>query len=197
MQNALAVRRGIICAVCISLCAVFTMLLGQTLGAGSGMVHAPVLVCGVICGAGFGGLCGVAGPLLSALICGLPSAALLPELLCDGLVCGLASGALMRLLSERGETGVYISLVGAALMGRLAGALAEGLLYAPGLPALGVWVVGRAAAAIPGLVIQLVLLPGIIFALINARLIPAPFKASAGDMACPDNKSHSGGEENA
>ena len=44
-------------------------------------MHLPVLLCGLICGGGWGLLCGIAGPVLSSLLSGMPPFAMLIRML--------------------------------------------------------------------------------------------------------------------
>ena len=94
MNTMSSVRRASVCAMCIALCYVLPLAF-HALAAGSMLspMHIPVLLCGIICGPGYGVFCGIAGPVLSSVLSGMPSAtgliAMVPELLTYGLVCGL------------------------------------------------------------------------------------------------------------
>ena len=46
-------------------------------------MHIPVLLCGMAAGPVYGLLCGVLTPALSALMTGMPGAAVLPGMLCE------------------------------------------------------------------------------------------------------------------
>ena len=118
------VKRSILTAVCIALCAVLPMAFCAIPNAGAvySPMHIPVLLCGLICGGGYGVLCGLAGPILSALITGMPSIALLPVTLVECVCCGGLSGLLMaRLRTEKVFADLYISMLAAMLIGRIAG----------------------------------------------------------------------------
>ncbi|HHU82346.1 MAG TPA: ECF transporter S component, partial [Firmicutes bacterium] len=85
------VKRSVITAACIGLCVVLPMAFHAIPNAGSLLspMHIPVLLSGLICGWSFGLLCGLAGPLLSTLITGMPPVAYLPPMLVELAVYGL------------------------------------------------------------------------------------------------------------
>ena len=60
------------------------------------------------------------------------------------------------------------------ILGRVAAGLAKSLIFTPGTAPFA-WVTTSLVAGIPGIVIQLVLMPLVIFALTRARLIPVRY----------------------
>ena len=115
-------KRLILAGLCVALGIVLPVAFHSVANAGSIFLpmHIPVLLCGLICGWPYGLACGVLAPLLSSLITGMPPMAFLPSMLCELAVYGFVSGLLMRYV----KTGklladLYISLVGAMLLGRL------------------------------------------------------------------------------
>ena len=175
MQKMSAVKKSIITAVCIALCVVLPQAFHAIPNAGSIYLpmHIPVLLCGLICGWPYGLLCGLAGPALSALITGMPPAAVLPGMMVEGGVYGLTAGLLMQLVrTKRLYADLYISLVAAMLLGRVVSGAAKALIFSAGSYSMASWVAGSFVTALPGIIIQLALLPGIVYALMRARLIP-------------------------
>lgn len=175
MQKMSAVKKSIITAVCIALCVVLPQAFHAVPNAGAIYLpmHIPVLLCGLICGWSYGLLCGLAGPALSALITGMPPAAVLPGMLVECGVYGLAAGLLMQLLRTKHlYADLYISLAAAMLLGRVASGIAKALIFSAGSYSMASWVAGSFVTALPGIVIQLALLPSIVYALMRARLIP-------------------------
>ena len=77
MKKMTSVKKSIITAVCIALCVVLPQAFHAIPNAGTIYcpMHIPVLLCGLVCGWSYGLLCGIAGPLLSSLITGMPPAA--------------------------------------------------------------------------------------------------------------------------
>lgn len=175
MQEMSAVKKSIITAVCIALCVVLPQAFHAVPNAGAIYLpmHIPVLLCGLICGWSYGLLCGLAGPALSALLTGMPPAAVLPGMLVECGVYGLAAGLLMQLVRTKHlYADLYISLAAAMLLGRVVSGIAKALIFSAGSYSMASWVAGSFVTALPGIVIQLALLPSIVYALMRARLIP-------------------------
>ncbi len=169
------VKRSILAAVCIALCVVLPMAFHAIPNAGAvySPMHIPVLLCGLVCGGGYGVLCGLAGPVLSSLVTGMPPIAVLPVMLVECVCYGGFSGLLMaRLRTEKIFADLYISMLAAMLLGRIAGGAAKTLIFAQGSMTLAAWATGYFVTALPGVIIQLVLVPSIVYALQRARLIP-------------------------
>ncbi len=178
MKEITVVKKAIITAICIALCVVLPQAFHAIPNAGTVYLpmHIPVLLCGLICGWPYGLLCGAAGPLLSSLFTGMPPAAYLPPMVIECAVYGCASGFLSQVVHTKNTyADLYISLVGAMLTGRIVAGLARALIFAGGSYSMAAWAGGYFVTALPGIVIQLVLLPSIVFALMKAGLIPARY----------------------
>lgn len=175
MNQMTAVKKSIITAVCIALCVVLPQAFHAIPNAGVvySPIHIPVLLCGLICGPYFGILCGMAGPLLSALFTGMPAAAILPQMVIECAVYGFTAGLMMKLVSTRKiYADLYISLAIAMLSGRIIAGIAKALIFARGDFTVSAWAVSYFVTSLPGAVIQLILIPFVVFALIKAKLIP-------------------------
>ncbi len=134
-------------------------------------MHLPVLLCGLLCGAPYGLLCGILAPLASFLITGMPPMAILPAMLCELATYGLVAGLLTRLVRGKNSLlGLYFPLVGAMLCGRIVAGLVNGFLFQAGTYSLQAWLTASFVTSLPGIAIQLVLLPALIFALQKARV---------------------------
>ena len=74
MSKLSVLKKALICAVCIALCAVLPMAFHAIPNAGSifSPMHIPALLCGLVCGPWFGLLCGLAGPFVSSMVTGMP-----------------------------------------------------------------------------------------------------------------------------
>ena len=169
------VKKSIITALCITLCFVLPMAFHSIPNAGSVFLpmHIPVLLCGLICGWPFGLLCGLAGPLASSLFTGMPPIVYLPGMLIELAVYGFVTGFMMQLVyTKKIYIDLYIALFAALISGRLIAGISRALIFSPGNYSMAVWAAGYFVAALPGLVIQIILLPSIVFALERARLIP-------------------------
>ncbi len=183
MKEMSVVKKSIITAVCLALCVVLPQAFHAVPNAGSVYLpmHIPILLCGLICGWQYGLLAGVAGPALSTLFTGMPPVAVLPAMLVECAVYGLMSGLMMKLIRTRKTyLDLYISLIVAMLAGRIVAGIARALIFARGSTTIATWTTGYFVTSLPGIIIQLVLLPSIVFALMNAGLIPRRYPKSAG-----------------
>jgi niacin transporter len=168
------IKRTIYASLCIALGVVLPLALHSVPNAGNIFLpmHIPVLLCGLICGWPFGLACGVLTPLLSSLITGMPPMAYVPGMLCELAVYGLLSGLLLRFV-HTGKTlaDIYVSLVCAMLAGRVIYGALNALIFSVGDYSLSIWLTSVFVTSLPGIIIQLVIIPAIIFALEKARLI--------------------------
>lgn len=128
-------------------------------------MHFPVMLCGLLCGPQYGALIGLLLPFLRSAIFSMPP--LYPnavwmalELATYGLVIGL--------IYLRGQhkhiTRVYVSLIVAMLAGRVVWGVSKAVLLGIGGKAFTVsaFVAGGFLDAIPGIALQLILIPLIV-----------------------------------
>lgn len=140
-------------------------------------MHIPILLCGLICGFPYGLACGIVTPLLSSLLTGMPPTAMLPGMLCELAVYGLVASLLMRLIrTENLYVRVYTALIGAMLAGRAVSGILNALIFSAGKYSMEIWLGSAFVTALPGIAIQLVLIPVIVFALQKAKLIDLRLK---------------------
>lgn len=175
MNKMSVVKKSIITAVCIALCYVVPLLFHGVQNAGRVFLpmHLPVFLCGLICGWQYGLLCGLAGPALSSLLTSMPPAAMLPSMMLELAVYGCVSGLMMRFIRTKNTyADLYISLIAALLCGRVVAGLMQALIFSKGAYSMTAWVSGYVVTSWPGTLIQLVLLPSVVFALMKAHLIP-------------------------
>lgn len=175
MNKMSVVKKSIITAVCIALCYVVPLLFHGVQNAGRVFLpmHLPVFLCGLICGWQYGLLCGLAGPALSSLLTSMPPAAMLPSMMLELAVYGCVSGLMMRFIrTKNAYADLYISLIAALLCGRVVAGLMQALIFSKGAYSMTAWVSGYVVTSWPGTLIQLVLLPSVVFALMKAHLIP-------------------------
>ena len=175
MKKISVVKKSIITAVCIALCYVVPLLFHGVQNAGRVFLpmHLPVFLCGLICGWQYGLLCGLAGPALSSLLTSMPPVAMLPSMMLELAVYGCVSGLMMRFIRTKNTyADLYISLIAALLCGRVVAGLMQALIFSKGAYSMTAWVSGYVVTSWPGTLIQLVLLPSVVFALMKAHLIP-------------------------
>lgn len=153
-----------IAGICLSLCLLLPFVTGQIPRFGQMLspMHLPVLLCGLVCGPLYGAAVGAVAPLLRSLLFSMPplfptATAMVFELAVYGLVAGL----LRRLLPKKRGC-LLLALVGAMLTGRLVGGLAQFLFVVFGLTetySLSLFLAAYVTSALPGIVLQLILLP--------------------------------------
>ena len=169
-----AIKNLVYTAVCAALCVVLPMAFHAVQNAGQVFLpmHIPVLLCGLVCGWPFGLVCGALGPFLSSLLTGMPAAAMLPGMMVECACYGCVSGLMLRFVRTKSAIfDLYISMLTAMALGRVLAGFAKCLIFAPGTPPFA-WVTTSLVTGIPGIVIQLVLIPLVIFALTKAKLLP-------------------------
>lgn len=158
-------RRMITAALCVAIGVILPQAFHAIPNAGSVFLpmHIPVLVCGLICGWRYGILCGILTPLLSSVLTGMPPMAYLPAMLCELAVYGLVTGVLSRHLRPgRPMAGRYLALIAAMLAGRLVMGAVNALIFRAGSYSLAVFTAAAFVTALPGIVIQLLVIPGLV-----------------------------------
>lgn len=163
------IKKLTLSAMFLALALVMPFLTGQIpqIGAMLCPMHIPVLLCGFFCGGPWGFLVGFIAPILRSAIFGMPP--MFPKAICMAFelaTYGLVSGLLHRVLPKKKWT-VYVSLVTAMIAGRVIWGLA--MLICMGLDTtkfgMTAFVSGALLNAIPGIIVQLVLIPIIVITL--------------------------------
>ena len=174
------VKKMVMTAICIAMCVVLPIAFHAIPNAGTVLLpmHIPVLLCGLICGWPFGFLCGLLGPLVSSLT-GMPPLAILPSMMVECATYGLVSGLIMRFVRTGKPTvDLYISMITAMILGRVVSGFAKALIFTPGAPAFA-WVTTSLAVGIPGIIIQLIVMPVLVLTLTRTKLIPIRYTEKA------------------
>ena len=194
MSNA---KRLVVTAMLIALCVVLPMAFHSIPRAGSIILpmHIPVLLAGLICGWKFGLITGVAGPLLSSWLTGMPPTGIVPVMMIELGTYGLVAGIVIQLVrTNRASLDLYISLVSAMLIGRVVAGIAQfvyffgspgffGGVYEYGIRVSGytwaLWTTSYFVTSLPGLVIQIAFIPSVVMALERERVIPLRYPVKA------------------
>lgn len=173
-----SVKKSIITASCIALCIVLPMAFHAIPNAANIYcpMHVPALLCGLVCGWPMGLLCGIAGPVLSSVFTGMPPMAYLPSMVVELAAYGFFAGLVITLLRTGSlYADLYISLVASLLAGRILAGVAKALIFSAGKYSLAAWTTSYFITSLPGLIIQLALIPSIVVALEKAQLIPVRY----------------------
>lgn len=144
-------------------------------------MHIPVLLCGLICGWQYGGIVGLIMPFLRNLLFGMPP---MPNAISMAFELA-AYGSVIGLLYGRSKWKCVISLYRSMLISMLAGRVVWGVVQAAILGLGGsaftvqMFMAGAFMNAIPGIILQLILIPVIMVALDRAKLVPFTKKRAA------------------
>ena len=144
---------------------------GQTAGQVFLPMHIPVLLAGFFLLPGYAAIVGLITPLLSSVLTGMPplypSAPLMAVELC---IYGLAASLAYRWLAQKDMkriASVIISLVIAMAAGRVAAGLGVWTLvglFSAQMPSPLIYISGGVITGLPGIAIQIVLIPVIVLA---------------------------------
>ena len=137
-------------------------------------MHLPVFLCGLICGGPWGMAVGLVTPLLRNVMFGMPP--LFPtavSMSCELAVYGLVCGVIYARAPRRGTAAVYAALLPAMLAGRAVWGCVQAVLLGMSGSALTLQMFWASAFlnAIPGIVLQLVLIPAVMAALNRAGVV--------------------------
>lgn len=169
MRNRNSLLNLTVSALCLALAYVLPFLTGQIpqIGAMLSPMHLPVLLCGFLCGWPWGLAVGALAPLTRSLILGMPK--LFPSAVCmcfELAVYGAVAGWLYRRLPRK-KGYIYVALLGAMAAGRLVwgAAMWAAMGLTGGSFTLAAFAAGAVTNAIPGIVLQIVLIPLLVMAL--------------------------------
>ena len=159
--------------MCLALAYVLPFLTGQIPEIGSMLcpMHLPVLLCGFFCGWKWGLGVGLCAPLLRSLTLGMPP--FFPTALCMAFelaVYGAVTGFLHKIFPKK-KLCVYASLLSAMVAGRLVWGAAMYIFMGikGGAFTLNAFLAGAVFNAIPGIILQIVLVPVIVILLENTK----------------------------
>ena len=170
------IKNMTLAAMFLALGLVLPMLTGQIPQIGNMLLpmHIPVFLCGLICGWQWGGVVGFIVPLLRSAIFGVPiffptATAMAFELMTYGLVVGL----LYSISKWQCIRALYRCLIIAILAGRAVWGIVQA--FQLGLSGSGLtWKIFMTEAfvnAIPGILVQLILIPTIMVALNRTGMV--------------------------
>ena len=170
------IKNLVIAAMLLAVGIVLPFFTGQIPQIGNMLLpmHLPVLVCGLVCGWSYGGIIGFILPFLRYILFGMPpmpnGAAMAFELAAYGMIAGfLYSRSRWQCLRA-----LYRCLLAAMVAGRLVWGVVQSLQL--GLSGSGftmeMFLAGALFNAIPGILLQLVLIPALMVALHRTGLVP-------------------------
>ena len=163
------VKKLILAALFLAMAMVLPFLTGQIPEIGSMLcpMHIPALRCGFFCGWPWGLMVGFVAPVLRSLIFSMPP--MFPVAICMAFelaAYGAVSGALYQKLPKK-KSSIYVALLVAMVVGRLVWGAAQFACMGLDPAAFGFaafWA-GAVTSAIPGIIVQIVLIPLLVMAL--------------------------------
>lgn len=133
-------------------------------------MHIPVLICGFIVGSRYGLISGLILPPLAFFLTGMPP--MFPvgvSMMLELATYGLLTGLLYKLTNGK----IMLSLIGAMIGGRIVYGIVTSILFGLADMPFGMeaFVAGAFTTALPGIIIQFLIIPPIIHALKRANLM--------------------------
>ena len=168
------IKKLILAALFLAMALVLPFLTGQIpeIGAMLCPMHIPALLCGFFCGWPWGLMVGIVAPVLRSVTFSMPP--MFPVAICMAFelaTYGAVSGLLYSLLPKKKITSIYISLLTAMIAGRLVWGLARFLCTGLDVSQFGLaafWT-GAVTTAIPGIIVQIILIPLLVMTLDRSR----------------------------
>jgi thiamine transporter ThiT len=162
-------KKLVLAALFLALALVLPFLTGQIPEVGSMLcpMHIPALLCGYFCGWPWGLAVGLIAPILRSLLFGMPP--MFPVAICMAFelaTYGAVAGGLYQKLPRK-KSSIYVALLVAMVAGRLVWGAARLLCAGLDVSAFGLsafWA-GAITTAIPGIIVQIILIPLLVMAL--------------------------------
>lgn len=175
-KTATLLRHLVYAAVCLALCMLLPFLTGQIPQIGSALspMHIPVLLAGFLCGPWWAMAVGFAAPMLRHVWMGMPPLITAIAMSFELAGYGLFSGLLYRLLPKK-TVNIYVSLIGAMILGRIIWGIAMVVISGVTGSAFtwSAFMAGALLNAIPGIILHIVLIPILVMALKRAKVLDA------------------------
>ena len=163
------IKKLILAALFLAMAMVLPFLTGQIPEVGAMLcpMHIPALLCGFFCGWPWGLMVGIVAPLLRSVTFGMPP--MFPVAICMAFelaTYGAVSGALYQKLPKK-KSSIYVALLVAMVVGRLVWGAAQFVCMGldPAAYGFAAFWAGAITSAIPGIIVQIVLIPLLVMAL--------------------------------
>lgn len=145
-------------------------------------MHIPVILCGFICGWQYGLAVGYVSPLMRSFIMHAPPVMSAIPMAFELAAYGAIAGLMYKLLPKKAPF-MYVDLLVSMIAGRLVWGTVKFFMAGLDVSAFGLsafWA-GAVMGSIPGIIVQIVLIPAIVYALSRAGLMlnGAPVKDGA------------------
>ena len=168
-------KNTVLSAMFISIGLLLPFLTGQIQQIGNMLLpmHIPVLLCGLICGPLYGFFVGFILPILRSFVFEMPQ--LYPQAIAMAFelaTYGLIIGFLYRYFPKQNLKYLYLSMIISMISGRIVWGLAEVVLLSfINTPfTFYAFISGSLLTAVPGIILQLIIIPTIMIALRKSKL---------------------------
>ena len=172
----LNVKKLVLSGLFLALALVLPFFTGQIPQIGSALspMHIPVLLAGFLCGPWWAMAVGFAAPMLRHVWMGMPPLITAIAMSFELAGYGLFSGLLYRLLPKK-TVNIYVSLIGAMILGRIIWGIAMVVISGVTGSAFtwSAFMAGALLNAIPGIILHIVLIPILVMALKRAKVLDA------------------------
>lgn len=169
------IRKTAYAAVCLALCMVLPLLIGNIpeIGKMLSPMHIPVYLCGFMCGGFWGLIVGFIAPLIRGAVFGMP--VLVPggiSMAFELATYGILSGILYRVFPKKLPY-IYVNLFVCMICGRIVWGIVRFLISGVTQTdfTFAMFIAGGITNAVPGIILQLIIIPVIVMALERAKLI--------------------------
>jgi len=161
-------------ALFLTLALLMPFLTGQIPAFGNKLLpmHIPVLLCGFVCGWQYGLIVGFIAPLLRHLLFHMPpllsALTMAFELAAYGFSCGILYKAFGKNIKN-----IYLTLILSMIFGRIVWGIASFIIYSllGNTFTVKIFIVSGFVNAIPGIIIQIILIPVLVLTLERKGLI--------------------------
>lgn len=172
------VTTAMLCAMCVAVSAIFHYAGWGSVGALISPMHLPVFLAGILCGPWLGLICGAVSPTMSFFVSGAVNPRFpdrLIPMIVELAVYGFLSGMLRYVFLKNPKTNKFssvLALVISMVAGRVISAFVSAIFMTlvvtnkvSYFANLGISMAGKFTSTWAGIIIQLVLIPAILFAL--------------------------------
>ena len=164
-------------ALFLALAYVMPFLTGQIPEVGAMLcpMHLPVLLCGFICGWPWGLVVGFIAPLLRSMLTGGMFPPIFPTAVCMAFelaTYGAVAGFMHKLLPKK-KPYIYCSLLTSMILGRIVWGTAMFVCLGikGGTFTFAAFIAGAVTNAVPGIVVQIILVPVLVMLLDNPKFL--------------------------
>lgn len=168
------IKKLVLASLFLAIALYLPFLTGQIPQIGSMLspMHFPVLLSGFVCGPGLGLAVGFIAPLMRSQLFGMPPFPMVALPMAFELAAyGLLSGLLYKLLPKK-RSSIYVALIAAMVGGRIVwGIIRYAMLFSGTGLTWQMFISSVLIGSLPGIILQIVLVPLLVMALERARLI--------------------------